>query len=231
MKKLFSLVAIAMAMLVAVPQVNAQSSLLDVAKERKELNKLNKKELTARAAKPARKEAKRLAKEGWTIAAGKLPLEKQLERSYLMQLEYDESQYPVYIMTEAISVGETYNAAKNQSIEVAKLNLAGLIESKITNLVENTLANDQISPEEAASVSKTVSASKQMIAKSLGRILTVTECHRTLPNKNVEILVHVAYNQRMAMDQAKAMLREELKKEGQDLHEELDKMWEQALGF
>ena len=50
-------------------------------KERQELAKASKKELNEKAGKAARKEAKRLSKEGWKTAPGALPLEKQLDKS------------------------------------------------------------------------------------------------------------------------------------------------------
>ena len=59
----------------------------ELAKERKELMKASKAELNDKATKAARKEAKKLKKEGWTTAPGALPIEKQLDKSYLMQYE------------------------------------------------------------------------------------------------------------------------------------------------
>ncbi len=226
MKKLFSMVAVVMAMLIATPQVNAQSQ-RDIAKERKEVAKLSKKELNERASKDARKEAKKLAKQGWVVSPGTLPLEKQLDRSYMMQFEYDESMYPRYIMTDAMSIGENYDAAKMQALELAKQNLAGLIQTEITALVEGTVANKQLAAGEAASIVETVSASKNIISQSIGRILTVTECYRKAENKNTEVLVRVAYNHKMAMEQAKQAIRQELEKKGDKLHDQLDKV----LGF
>ena len=93
-------------------------------KERKAISKYSKSELTAKASKIARKEAKKLAKQGWQIAPGAVPIEKQLDKSYMMQYEYEEDLFPKYIMAEAMSVGENYDAAKMQAIELAKQNLA-----------------------------------------------------------------------------------------------------------
>jgi len=59
-------------------------------KERQEAKKASKKELNEKASKAARKEAKKLKKEGWTNAPGALPVDKQLDKSYMMQMEYDE---------------------------------------------------------------------------------------------------------------------------------------------
>ena len=90
MKKLLF---VAMAMLIACSASFAQDA-KDIIKERQAISKLAKKELTAKVDKVVKKEAKRLAKEGWVVSPGALPLEKQLERSYTMEYEYDEDQFP-----------------------------------------------------------------------------------------------------------------------------------------
>ena len=133
------------------------------AKERKMIMKSSKSELTQKATKIARKEAKKLRKEGWTTAPGALPIEKQLDKSYMMAYEYDDNMYPKYIMGEAMSVGENYDAAKMQALELAKQNLAGQIQTEVTALIENTVANKQLSQEQAASVTQSIMSSKNLI--------------------------------------------------------------------
>lgn len=196
-------------------------------KERQEVQKLAKKDLKAKVDKNIRKEAKRLKKEGWQVKPGALPLEKQLERSYLMQYEFDANLFPKYIMGEASSVGENYDAAKVAANSLAITNLAGNIQTEVTALLENTVANKQLSPEEAASISETVMSSKNLISQSIGRTVPVMECFRINSKKNHEVLVRIAYNSEMAKEAAKKAVREELEKKGQNLHEQLDK----ALGF
>lgn len=196
-------------------------------KERQEVQKLAKKDLKAKVDKNIRKEAKRLKKEGWQVKPGALPLEKQLERSYLMQYEFDANLFPKYIMGEASSVGENYDAAKVAANSLAVTNLAGNIQTEVTALLENTVANKQLSPEEAASISETVMSSKNLISQSIGRTVPVMECFRINSKKNHEVLVRIAYNSEMAKEAAKKAVREELEKKGQNLHEQLDK----ALGF
>lgn len=109
------------------------------AKERKVFMKSSKSELTQKATKVARKEAKKLSKEGWTTTPGTLPIEKQLDKAYMMSYEYDDNMFPKYIMGEAMSIGENYDAAKMQALELAKQNLAGQIQTEVTALVENTV--------------------------------------------------------------------------------------------
>lgn len=190
-------------------------------------NKAAKKQLDAKASKTARNEAKRLKKEGWKPAPGALPIEKQLDNSFLKQQEEDELGYPKFLMGEAMSIGENYDAAKMQALELSKQNLAGQIQTEVTALIENTVANKQLAKEEAVSITKSVIASKNLISQKIGKTIVVTELYRELSNKNKEVLVRVAYNMQMAKEAARQAIREDLEQKGLDLHQQLDK----ALGF
>lgn len=225
MKKLM-MVAMSLIMVASVSFAET-SQQKEIRKERQEIRKLAKAELNQKVDKAVKKEAKRLAKEGWQVKPGALPLEKQLERSYLMQYEYDESLFPKYIMGEASSVGENYDAAKTTALSLAITNLAGQIQTEVTALVENTVANRQLSAEEAASIVETVQASKNLISQSIGRTIPVMECYRINSKKNNEVLVRIAYNAEMAKEAAKKTVSDELEKKGNNLHQQLDKV----LGF
>ena len=205
----------------------AQTNAKEIRKERSEINKLAKKELSAKVDKTTKKEAKRLKKEGWMVTAGALPMEKQLERSYLMEYEYNENLFPKYIMANAQSIAENYDAAKVAATSLAITNLAGQIQTEVTALIENTVGNQQMAAEDAASITETVMASKNLISQSIGRVITVVECYRILDNKNREVMVRIAYNSEMAKKAVKEAVREDLKKKGEKLHEQLDKV----LGF
>lgn len=193
-------------------------------KERKAIVKSSKRELNAKASKAARKEAKRLKKEGWTTTPGALPLEKQLDNSYQMQYEYGSDMYPKYIMGEAMSVGGNYDAAKMQALELAKQNLAGQIQTEVTALIENTVANKQMDEGDAASITQSILASKNLISQSLGRTIAIVETYRTLSNKNKEVLVRIAYNSDMAKKVAKEAIKKDLEEKGDELHNKLDKL-------
>lgn len=190
-------------------------------------NKAAKKQLDVKASKTARNEAKRLKKEGWKPAPGALPIEKQLDNSFLKQQEEDELGYPKFLMGEAMSIGENYDAAKMQALELSKQNLAGQIQTEVTALIENTVANKQLAKEEAVSITKSVIASKNLISQKIGKTIVVTELYRELSNKNKEVLVRVAYNMQMAKEAARQAIREDLEQKGLDLHQQLDKV----LGF
>jgi hypothetical protein len=193
-------------------------------KERKEVVKASKEQLNEKASKEARSEAKKLKKAGWDVAPGALPIEKQLDKSFLMQYEYDKEMYPKYIMAEGMSIGGNYDGAKMQAIELAKQNLAGQIQTEVTALVENTVANEQMSAEDAASVTRSISAGKNLISQSIGRTLPVVELYRTLKNGNKEVMVRIAYNGDMAKKLAKEAIRKQLAKEGEEKQKKLDEL-------
>lgn len=213
----------AFALLCLTANISAQSN-KDILKERKEVRKASKSELNEKATKAARKDAKRLTKEGWITAPGALPLEKQLDKSYLMQMEYDNDMYPKYLMGEAMSIGENYDAAKMQALELAKQNLAGQIQTEVTALIENSVANQQLANEDASSLTQSIMGAKNLISQSIGRTITVMECYRVKTNKNKEVLVRIAYNGTMAKAVAKKAIQDELKGKSEDLQKKLDEI-------
>lgn len=169
-------------------------------------------DIDEKASKAARKEAKRLKKEGWTVAPGALPLDKQLDRAYLLQMEFDDNMFPKYVMGEAMSIAENYDAAKVQAMELAKQNLVAQIESEITAIVQNTVGNQQLSADDAASLTKTIVESENKIMQRIGRVIPVVEAYRTLDNGNKEVLVRIAYSMDMAKQVVKETIREEWEK-------------------
>lgn len=213
----------AFALLCVATNVNAQVT-RETIKERKEIHKASKKELNKKVSKESRKDAKKFKKEGWVTVPGALSLEKQLDKSYLMQMEYDEDMYPKYLMGEAMSIGENYDAAKMQALELAKQNLAGQIQTEVTALIENSVANQQLANEDAASVTQSIMGAKNLISQSIGRTITVIECYRVKTNKNKEVLVRIAYNGAMAKAAAKRAIQNELKSKSEDLQKKLEKL-------
>lgn len=150
MKHLFFLVGLLCLMAAPISSFAQAQNAKDLRKERLEMLKASKSELNEKASKAAKKEAKKLQKEGWQTAPGALPLEKQLDKSYAMQYQYDESMYPMYIMGEAMSIGENYDGAKMQAMELAKQNLAAQIQTEVSGLIDNSVATQQLAMEESS---------------------------------------------------------------------------------
>ena len=181
-------------------------------------------ELKEKASKEARKESKRLKKEGWTITPGALPLDVQLDRSYTYELDRDENMTPVYIIGEGMSTGESYDAAKMQAMELARQQIAGKIESETTTLIDNLVGNKQLPEGEAASVTTLLAEGKSIVSQKLGRILPVVECYRTKKNNNKEVMVRVAIKDASVREVLKGYIREEMEKKGAKMSDQLDKL-------
>lgn len=204
-------------LLLAVAILFSSANMLLAQQTAKEL----KKDVSSKAIRSARVEAKKYKKVGYYVAPGALLLDKQLERTWMAQYETNDKNEPKYIMAAGISVGESQTAAKLQAIETAKLELAGQINTQVAALIENSIANQQLNNEEAASVTKTVAASKNLIAQEIGQVLPMLEMYKKI-GKNIEVNVRLAYNLATAFDVAKRVIRKGLEEETKIAHEKLE---------
>ncbi|HZK97797.1 MAG TPA: hypothetical protein VFC67_26580 [Prolixibacteraceae bacterium] len=180
-----------------------------------------KKDVSSRAIRSARVEAKKYKRAGYYVAPGALLLDKQLERAWLRQYETNDKNEAKYIMATGNSVAESQTAGKLQAMETAKLEIAGQINTQIAALIENSIANQQLNNEEAASVTKTVAASKNLIAQEIGQVLPMVEMYKKI-GKNIEVNVRLAYNMATAFDVAKKVIRKSLEEETKIAHEKLE---------
>ena len=193
-------------------------------KELKKNEKVLDKELQKKAIKAARKEAKKLAKEGFKTPVGKLPLDKQLETAWEKQAELDMDGNPYWYIASSRAIGGNQSAAALQATNAAKIDLAGQIQTKVSQLIEAKVANDDMGQEEAASLSSVVAASKSVISATLGRTIPLVEVYRTLENKNVEVMVTLGYSMQAANQAAISAIRKELAGKSEELAKELDKL-------
>ena len=224
MKK-FLLIVLALA--VCVTTVEAQSS-KEAIKDQRAVLRQTTKDLEKKVSKTVRKEAKKLQKQGWTVAPGYLPMEKQLERVYSMQYVLNEDGSSKYIVGTGESIGENYDAAHMQAVELAKMDLAGKVSSNVSALIDQKIANTQSGVNGAASIVETVAASKNVISQRIGRVVVGLECYREVAKThNKEVRVMVLYDTQVALESAKQVIREELADKGEELQKELDAL----LGF
>ncbi len=193
-------------------------------KEREAITKMSDKELKAKVSRDVKKQAKAFKKQGWQVNVGALSLEKQIEKAQRMQYEYNDDNSPKYFMGEMTAKAQSYAAAKAQALAFAKEDLAGMIATEVTALVENTRANEQISATDAASIAKTVQAGKQLIAQRLTNVIPVVEVYR-MDGKLYEVQTRIFYDRNIALQTAKQVVKQELEKDGQKLHKELDEIW------
>lgn len=193
-------------------------------KEREAITKMSDKELKAKVSRDVKKQAKAFKKQGWQVNVGALSLEKQIEKAQRMQYEYNDDNSPKYFMGEMTAKAQSYAAAKAQALAFAKEDLAGMIATEVTALVENTRANEQISATDAASIAKTVQSGKQLIAQRLTNVIPVVEVYR-MDGKLYEVQTRIFYDRNIALQTAKQIVRQELEKDGKQLHKELDEIW------
>ena len=183
------------------------------------------KELKSRTMRKARKEARQLSKDGYGVAPGALPMDRQVENSWLRSIEMDaETGYPKYITANGNAVGESITAAKLQANEFAKFELAGTISTNVAALIEGNIANAQLNTQEAASVTEIAGAIKNLVVQEIGRVIPLIEVYRPVGKNNVEVNIRIAYNSAMAVEAAKKVFKRELKEKTNILHEKLDKL-------
>jgi hypothetical protein len=182
------------------------------------------KELNKKSMKKARKEAKKYRKDGFYVAPGALPMDIQLEYAWKKQMMMDEEGFPMYITATGNSVAESQTAAKIQATETAKLELAGTITTNVAALIENNIANQQLNLKDAASITKTVAASKNIIAQELGRVLPLFEVYKKIGKNNIEADIRLAYHASTAYEVAKKVIRQQLEEQTDEMQEKLDKL-------
>lgn len=193
-------------------------------KELKKHEKVLDKNLRKKAVKEARQEAKKLEKEGFKTPVGKLPLGKQLEDAWEKQAEMDINGNPYWYIASSRMVGGNQSSAALQAVNAAKIDLAGQIQTKVSQLIEAKVANDDMGQEEAASLTSVVASSKSVISATLGRTVPLVEVYRALPNGNFEVMVTIGYSTQTANQEAVRAIRKELAAKSEALAKELDKL-------
>ncbi len=169
-----------------------------------------------------RKEAKKYEKEGWKPFAGSMPISQQLNNTFNKENEMDEKNVPKWLFAEGESIGQTLAAADMQANELAKNSIVSLMSSNIRAVVETELSNNQISKEEAASWTKTVSAVTNKVAKKLGQVMVTFKIYKET-DKNYEVKLRVGYNFEMARKLFLQEMSDELGEESKNLKLKNDK--------
>lgn len=209
MKRLFSLVMmLVMLLAVTLPEVQAQANGSLSNKDLKQIEK------------DAKKDAKDKEKDGWKVFSGGLPIVRQYEESYRLRRMKQDGEN-MYLVETGAAVGQNFSVAKMQAIENAKLLIANSLESDYVGEMLNNLGNQEFSTEDSASISDFKASSSNSIAKQLGRVTTVVEVYKELPNKQVRVEVTVAYSAAKAKEIAKRTAQKELKEKTSELSKQV----------
>ncbi len=236
-KVIFAMVAMFM-LLAVVQNVDAQSK-RDLKKQRKE----QRNKVKDRAIKKARKEAKTLVKEdGWGVFPGDKPMDKMLEDSWMKQYEMrfndDDTEDNAYIWATGNGVAKTKSAALMQAMELAKVELAGLLQTSVAALTTSNIANAQLSGVDAETEMSIVQSAKSITAAKLRNVKPVVKFIRTkIPRKGLkknnkqqlkpgvsEVQVILYYDVYQVDTQVREAIKEELKDKVKDNEAELKKL-------
>jgi len=223
MKKVIKILGIILMVSIAF-NLNAQTTKLEKqeVKEQQKQQKTVKSDLYKKAPKDAQKEAKKLQKEGWKTMG--LPIDKQLDDAWMKQSEKGADGYPRYIVATSSVIANTITAAQMQAENMAKVRIAGMIQTNVASLVDMAVANQEISQKEAASITKAVENSKNIVSQKLGRTVKVLEIYRPKPNNNIELRLTMVYDMRSAMTLARQIVLDELKNDLEVNKAQLEKM-------
>lgn len=176
--------------------------------------------------KDAKKEAKRLEKEGFKTMS--IPIIRQLEDFYSRMAERQDDGTPKYLMATERATGNSYSAAQMEALNVAKVRLAGQVQTMVMSQAKIDLANASLSAEEAASVTKALEKSTLMVAQRMSRVIVAEEYYRVLSNKNYEVVVVLLYDSKAVREQVLADARAELQKELDAFTPEHEKLLDDA---
>ena len=223
-KMLFLMVAF---MMVAATNVKAQSA-IELAKQQKELNEMNRKMLNAKPTKEAKKQAKQFKKEGWQVMAGDRSIEQQITTSHLYgeELMADENGAPTkrFIIQSGMSTSGTFNAGKAAARTAAQTELASTLKTEIVAAMKQKLDNAQFSGIDATTVDKFNQRGLAIVDQTLTNTPVFMTIYRRLPNNNFEVQVRIAVDKKELQARLKRNLQKELENEGDELNKLIDEV-------
>jgi len=180
--------------------------------------------LADKASKEATKEAKKMQKEGWGVAPGSVGMEKIIENAWMKQLMIDDNGNPRFIYADGNAVAETKSAAEMQAMELGKLQLAGMLQSKLNSLISANVGNAQLTTQDAATVTEVVMSAKNQIAVELGYVDPTFKLFRNIGKDKVEVQVRLFYDTRQSMEKAVKIIRKELQTKAKLTEDQLNKL-------
>lgn len=216
MKKVIVMMVMAV---VSATSIFAQSA-KELAKQQQELNDINMKLLNSKPSKDAKKQEKKLVKDGWQVPAGSKTIAKQITETQLLgeELMADEVGNPTkrYIIRSAQAIAGTYNVGAAAARSNAQVELAAMLETKVAAALEAKLDNQQNSSITSNTVEKFHERAKAIIDASLTNTRTVLSIYRVNIQNNYEVQVQVAFDKKELAARLKRNLQKELEQEGDD---------------
>lgn len=163
------------------------------------------KEMKGRSIKDARKQAKALEKEGYQVIPGDLPMEKQIENSYVARLAKDEDGHPKYFVAYQQSKGETFAAAKQAAYQLCLTELATQIGSEILGRIKSSVSNSE-GMSDATSATQVIASYQNNVTARLGRTDQIVML------KKVDKLTYITLSIKYPVAEAERIVKEDLRK-------------------
>lgn len=224
MKKILSFVAALMIATTATAQ-----TAMELARQQQELNAINMKMLNVKPTKQAKKQAKELKAEGWTVPAGDIDIAQQVTRSqlYSAELTTDESGNVTkrYIMQTAQQTAGTYNSG----YAAAQTELAAMLKTELVTAMQQKLDNSQNNALTATTIDKFNQRSRMIVDQTLTNAIPVLAIYRRLPNNNFEVQVRIAFDKKELIARIKRNMQQELEKDGDKLYDIVDAVFDDKL--
>ena len=176
-----------------------------------------------KAVKLARKESKKWEKEGYMNLPGNLPLEKQFEKSLVMQQMVTEEGAPRYLSANGSAISGSEGVAQANALDNTRVTLAGQIQSEVTALISSNKANTGYTAADVETIDEFVASSKTLIQNEIGAIDPVIEMVRKVQDK-FEYRFIVLYDINSAKVVAKNVIKKELREKVSQNEDELNKL-------
>ena len=189
--------------------------------ERLKIYKASKKKNKDKALILSEEDAEQLLNDGWKTTPSALPLERQMDAMYIMQMEYDSKLFPAYVMVEANSVNQDYNAAKKRAVELAKSVLVEKIQSEISLQIDWAIKTELIESKEGEALIKSLKAAKNSIPQSLEDVMIVEDIYRITSSKRFEVRVTIACTADVAKKALKDAVNADLEQNSEKLQKKL----------
>lgn len=191
-------------------------------KERVKIFKASKKKNKDKALILSEEDAEQLLNDGWKTTPSALPLERQMDAMYIMQMEYDSKLFPAYVMAEANSVNQDYNTAKKRAVELAKSALVEKIQSEISLQIDWAIKTELIESKEGEALIKSLKAAKNSISQNLEDVMIVEDIYRITSSKRFEVRVAIACTADVAKKVVKDAVNADLERNSEKLQQRLD---------
>lgn len=178
--------------------------------------------------KAAKQRTKQLEKGGYQPkGAGTVSL--YMKNALNLEFAMDENGDNLTPVVYTSAVDPTFEGAVNACRAAARAALAGNIETNVGELVKRSLNTEQVSARSADGISKTVTAGKQLIAQKISMEDTYILFREVKDERDGKTLIEVeyaaSYSRRLAMERAREYVRQEMKDEAEELHKDLDKIF------